>query len=109
MNSKPIKKTKLTFEEFSKLLDFVWTCSHCGVDEYCECAKNSPNGCYCHDLHTNLMAAVTHYILREDLSLIIAVFQELEYSGFTMLDCADFIHRLNDKLPQLKPYYMSEQ
>jgi hypothetical protein len=48
------------------------------------------------------LAAISDIILKDDTAASITLFQELEYAGTTMLDCADFIHRVREKENELR-------
>lgn len=100
-----MKKTNLTFKILAKRMGFNFkcTCKSVTVDQFdiCQCESM----CYCTQFQYTLVQGVTHYLKTKDSKIIISAFQQDEKSTIpstastlTMLDCADFIHRLNQKL-----------
>lgn len=100
-----MKKTNLTFKTLAKRMGFTFkcTCHSTTIDNFaiCKCQDT----CYCTQFQDILVHGVAHYLQTKDTKIIVSAFQQDENSTLpstsstlTMLDCADFIHRLNQKL-----------
>lgn len=109
-----LRTTPITFKELSHAIGFHITCN-CHVENAlgrCECFELP---CYCRELQRLLTEGVIEYFTQEQSGKIIAAFKDMEAHGqknnltsVTMLDCADFIHRLNTRKDRFTKFYYDE-
>lgn len=104
------QKTKLTFHKLSEILGFRFKCNCAiGTTGTTICSCTTP--CYCQRIQSGLLTGVSKLLKDNDASHMLLVFKELQANNaksdsaqLTMLECASFIHRVNEKREQLSKY-----
>lgn len=96
-----LSKKQETTTLYNKLTEVI------GLSYSCTCDRQTPicactGTCYCSIIKRLTVNAISDIILKDDVAASITLVQDLTYSGATMLDCADFIHRVREKEDTLR-------
>lgn len=91
-------ETKTLYDKIADVLGFELK-SSCQATDGTPC---STNACFCTIIKRLTVNAIQGIIIDDDTAASITLFHELSYTGATMLDCADFVHRVREKEAELR-------